>query len=313
MNFYEALDRIMKQDVGGRGLLATLPLSPLKEITETLSAAKRVILLTGFPVRLPDGSWIGETDGPLGSADLAAALTALGCHVLVVTDRPSYGLLQAALCYRAPQAELLLLPEEETNDWIRQLIQKETPTHLISLERPGLARDGHYHNMRGMIIDEMVTDSSLFLSEAKKAGAVTVSIGDGGNEMGMGSFRSQIECGVPCGAKICAEEGADLALASGVSNWWGLGIASLLSVKTGQNLLPSVAEEAELLRQVVQAGGVDGCTGENTCTVDHLSLEVNLSILQEVAKLTERELSRKIVAFQEETRKRLPQKPALIL
>ena len=79
MTFYETLDSIMKQDFGGRGLLASLPASPLAAVSASLAHAKRAVLLTGFPVRMPDGSITGETDGPSGTANLAAALTAAGC------------------------------------------------------------------------------------------------------------------------------------------------------------------------------------------------------------------------------------------
>ena len=56
MTFYETLDSIMKQDFGGRGLLASLPASPLAAVSASLAHAKRAVLLTGFPVRMPDGS-----------------------------------------------------------------------------------------------------------------------------------------------------------------------------------------------------------------------------------------------------------------
>ena len=68
MTFYETLDSIMKQDFGGRGLLASLPASPLAAVSASLAHAKRSVLLTGFPVRMPDGSITGETDGPSRSA-----------------------------------------------------------------------------------------------------------------------------------------------------------------------------------------------------------------------------------------------------
>lgn len=61
MTFYETLDSIMKQDFGGRGLLASLPASPLAAVSASLAHAKRAVLLTGFPVRMPDGSITGET------------------------------------------------------------------------------------------------------------------------------------------------------------------------------------------------------------------------------------------------------------
>lgn len=286
MTFYEKLDAIMKQDFGGRGLLASLPPGPVKETSDTLEYAERAILLTGFPVRLPDGAFTGETDGPSGTANLAAALCQTGCAVFVVTDWVSAPLLREALRYRAPMASLAVLPDSDTDSFIRRFVREIKPTHFISLERPGKACDGHYHNMRGEAIDDMITDSALFLSEAKKAGAVTISIGDGGNEMGMGAFRRHVENHVPCGDVICTREGADITLASGVSNWWGWGIAALLSIKTGKLLLPSPGEEAETLHRVVAAGGVDGCTKEHTETVDHLAMTVHLSILDQVTKLT---------------------------
>ena len=292
MNFYEALETIMRQDFGGRGLLASLPPSPLSEVAESLAGAKRAVLLTGFPVRLLDGSFIGETDGPSGTANLAFALAGIGCTTAVVTDRASYPLLKEALRYRAPFASLILLPDFHTDAFIRNFLRESRPTHFISLERPGKADDRHYHNMRGEIIDDMITDSSLFLSEAKRAGAVTVSIGDGGNEMGMGTYRRQIVDGVPCGGQICAAESSDFTLASGVSNWWGWGAAALLSARTGRFLLPSKQEETELLRRVVAAGGVDGCTKKRALTVDNLSLAANLSILDSVSKLTKEALGK---------------------
>ncbi len=286
MNYYDALDTIIRQDIGGRGLLPSLPPSPLRETADSLARARRVIFLTGFPVRLADGNVRGETDGPSGTANLAAALTGIGCGVSVITDWISYPLMEAALRFRAPQAMLIRLPRQNTDDFIQSFMKDANPTHLISLERPGKARDGHYHNMRGEIIDDMLTDSSAFLREARKNGTEIISIGDGGNEMGMGTFSRQILENVPFGETICAAECADLTLAGGVSNWWGWGLASLLSVMTGRFLLPTEKEETQLLQKVVSAGGVDGCTKQSELTVDQISLEGNLEILRSIIKLT---------------------------
>ena len=110
--------------------------------------------------------------------------------------------------------------------------------------------------------------------------------------MGMGTFRREILAGVPHGELICTAEAADLTLASGVSNWWGWGIASLLSLELGRNLLPSDRTETELLRRVVAAGGVDGCTKKAELTVDALPLETHLRILQSVRELTDETLKK---------------------
>lgn len=290
MNFYHELDRIMKQDMGERGLLPSLPPNPVEETFHTLKHARRTILLTGFPVRMADGSFIGETDGPSGTANLAYALTEAGIDVLAVTDKASWPLIKEALTYRAPKAKLALLPETGADTFITDCIRSFRPTHFISMERPGKALDGHYHNMRGEIIDDMITDSALFLSEAARFGAVTISVGDGGNEMGMGAFRHEIEEHVPCGGTICTKECAQITLASGVSNWWGWGIAALLSLLTGRFLLPTEEQERELLHRVVMAGGVDGCTKEHAETVDHLALSVHLGVLASVSGALQKEL-----------------------
>lgn len=287
MTYFENLDSIMKQDFGGRGLLSSLPASPLAKLSASLRQARRVVLLTGFPVRMMDGSVTGETDGPSGTANLAAALLAAGCSVFVITDRFSYPLLEAALRFRAPASMLTCLPQQNTDSFIRSFLHDTAPTHFISLERPGKAADGHYHNMRGEIIDDMVTDSALFLPEARRMHAAVISIGDGGNEMGMGTFYRQIARNVPFGNVICANDQADLTLAAGVSNWWGWGIASLLSLTAGRSLLPAPDEETELLRRVVAAGGVDGCTRKTNLTVDTVSLESYLSVLSSVRLLTD--------------------------
>lgn len=64
MTFFKDLDTIMKQDFGNRGLLKALPDNPIQETLNTLADARRVILLTGFPVRLSDGSYVGEPTAP---------------------------------------------------------------------------------------------------------------------------------------------------------------------------------------------------------------------------------------------------------
>ena len=89
MNFYEELDAVMKQDFGNRGLLASLPPSPAAETAGSLCGAKRVLLLTGFPVRTGKDSFTGETDGPSGTANLAAALAGARCQDPPGTDAAS--------------------------------------------------------------------------------------------------------------------------------------------------------------------------------------------------------------------------------
>lgn len=98
MTFYETLDSIMKQDFGGRGLLASLPASPLAAV----SASPRPCEKSRSSDRFPGSNarrFYYRRDGWTfpGTANLAAALTAAGCGVSVVTDWSSYPHLEAAL------------------------------------------------------------------------------------------------------------------------------------------------------------------------------------------------------------------------
>ena len=56
-------------------------------------------------------------------------------------------------------------------------------------------------------------------------------------------------------------------------------------METGAFLLPSEAQETEMLRRVIEAGGVDGTTKLREMTVDHLPLSVHLEILRDVSSL----------------------------
>ena len=75
---------------------------------------------------------------------------------------------------------------------------------------------------------------------------------------------------------------ADLALISGVTNWWGWGVSALLSRLYGINLLPSDDMERGMLHEMVLAGSVDGCTKKPEETVDNLPMEVHLGVLSNV-------------------------------
>ena len=273
MEFHQALYETLRQ--GNRGLAAPMP--PLEELARVLLSCRRVLILTGFPVDC-GGYIVGETDGPCGAAEIAGALTALGCRVTVATDEPSYPLVKAAVALAAPGAETALIPLFGTAEYARMLMDALRPDLVLTIERPGKATDGHFHNMRGHVIDYMTADTDCILSLAAERRCVTVAVGDGGNELGMGALLPQIVAGVPHGAEIAAVQEAQYTLVAGVSNWWGPGLSALLSHASGRPLMLSSLEEAALLRTVSAAGGVDGCTGEHGLSVDGLPLEFHLTI-----------------------------------
>ena len=282
MGFFKKLDEAMRYDPGNRGLLANAPANPLDRLQEALQEITGVVILTGFPVRLGLHNFTGETDGPLGAANLAFAFESISVPVWLLTDEEAYWVVNAAVTRRGCKCRPLMLPKYEADEFIAAQLDAIKPSHVLTIERPGKARDGHYHNMRGGIIDAMFVDASSIIEAARERGITTISIGDGGNEIGMGALAETIEKYVPHGEAICAREVADIALISGVSNWWGWGVSALLSRMYGINLLPSDDMERGMLHEMVLAGSVDGCTKKPEETVDNLPMEVHLGVLSNV-------------------------------
>ena len=282
MGFFKKLDEAMRYDPGNRGLLANAPANPLDRLQESLAKITGVVILTGFPVRLGLHNFTGETDGPLGAANLAFAFESIGVPVWLLTDEEAYWVVNAAVTRRGCKCRPLMLPKYEADEFIAAQLDAIKPSHVLTIERPGKARDGHYHNMRGGIIDAMFVDASSIIEAARERGITTISIGDGGNEIGMGALAETIEKYGPHGEAICAREVADIALISGVSNWWGWGVSALLSRMYGINLLPSDDMERGMLHEMVLAGSVDGCTKKPEETVDNLPMEVHLGVLSNV-------------------------------
>lgn len=269
--------QVMETDPGHRGLTTNLPRADLRALGFSLLEAGEVFIISGFPVQFAGGK--GETDGPVGTANLAAVLEQIGKRVTVITDEASCAAMLAACSLYAPSAEVLCVPKNGAQAFCYGLLKHRKPTHVIAIERPGRGLDGHFHNFRGDYIDELLADTDLLLYDKN---TVTIGIGDGGNELGMGGFRSMIEERVSHGDLICADAGADFTLTAGVSNWWGWGIRAVLSAVTGHDLMPTDEQENKLLRAVVSNGCVDGVTGEAVLTVDHLSQEENLRVLREL-------------------------------
>jgi len=293
MEFYQRLIEIMTCDAGNRGLHAPAP--DLEAVADALLSAEGVLILTGFPVIGSDGNPHGETDGPAGGAEIACTLALLGSRVWLATDETAYPVLKAAAdvygsdtginvygCQGEPLVlndrprgciELVRIPLEGTVAFAEEFFSGHHITHLLAIERPGKGACGHFCSMRGSYLDQYVADTDCFLSLFK---GCSIAVGDGGNELGMGKYRDEIVRSVPCGENIAAVLSADHVLTAGVSNWWGPGLAALLSHKTGKNLLKGPDTEIRALRAVLNAGGLDGCSGRDEMTVDALPLDFHL-------------------------------------
>ncbi|HWQ58655.1 MAG TPA: DUF4392 domain-containing protein [Clostridia bacterium] len=291
--FFDDISSILSRDPGNRGLMPFLPKPDPSAAYHAFEGASRALIVTGFPIRAQDGRVCCETDGPPGAADMAYALAACNVATSVATDETSFPQVRAAVDCRAPGVRTYLVKKGDAAA-ARRLINDLAPTHVIPIERPGKGADGRFHSSRGAVIDDWLADTDLVYSLARQAGAVAIAIGDGGNELGTGAHRAAVSRLLPGGDVIAAKQDADVTLMTGVSNWWGWGVAALLSARVGRDLLPSAAQEIRLMRTLLEAGAADGITKQPAMSVDGLSLEENLAVLEELRGALKRYLAGRI-------------------
>ncbi len=231
-----------------------------------------VIVVTGFYI-LDAG--FAETDGPPGAVVIGSALNQLGYKVVHVTDRYAAEIMDKTGGDYSSVVEFPITDDEASIAFARKLIADLNPSVLVAIERCGLTDEGKYRNMRGRDI----TDYNARIDHLFHSDAPSVGIGDGGNEIGMGNLAEEVTK-VESLVKIpCITETTKLMLAS-VSNWGGYGLAAALSALSGRNLLPSIEEEQELLRNTVDLGAVDGMSAKREYKVDGFTIAENSQTLQ---------------------------------
>ena len=262
----EAIERVIARDPGRRGIAGLAQPGTLERAAQSLLGARTVGILSGFYLPVPK---VGETDGPPGAKALGEALTALGSTVIYLTDT-----------LNAPLFSALGLARVET--YRPGLLEALGLTQVVSIERPGRARDGRYYSMTARDISEVTAPLDEVALQALDRGLTVVAIGDGGNEIGMGNVADRVRRDIPHGETIASVVGCDHLIVAGVSNWGAYGLVGALSLLTGKSLLPTILQAEQDILAIVSAGAADGQTFRNEPTVDNLPLAANLAVLDEI-------------------------------
>ena len=281
-----------------RGLDRLIPLLPEDACMKAAEAIRRikrsrVWIVTGFCC-----FGQGESDGPLGSHFLALALQKMGFSPRMVTDRYSITYFQEApypsYCYQTENALL-------------QQFEAEKPSLLIAVERCGRAEDGHYYSMRKKKIDEVTPPlDQLFLQ--KPSTCLSIGIGDGGNEIGMGNYKEALAAG---GQIIPSRITCDHTIVATVSNWGAYGLIAALdavqapktvqapmtvqapetlhemeiTIKQKDSLLPSSESVEIFFNLLMSKGATDGILGAGARSVDGFPIRYDLEILEALRQL----------------------------
>jgi D-glutamate cyclase len=284
----------------------------------------RLAIITGFyiPHATPPAA---ETDGPLGAVFLARALVPLGVGVVLSSDPCCAPALEAGLkaCGLEGSVPVVWVPPEQGPDaldyWEMFDPGGHSFTHLLALERvgpshtpesvraqPGATAEGlvrflrevppdHYdrcHNMRGNDITRMTRPAHLLFERAREwdRGLVTLGVGDGGNEIGMGKAPWEVlRRNVPDGGLTASRVPVDHLIVAGVSNWGAYGLAAGVRLLRGAPPDPDLFDpdrQRALLELMVEQGPlVDGMTGRQVAQVDGLPFEREAEVLRRLGEI----------------------------
>lgn len=251
----------------------------LRNISNDIQNSEIIMILTGFCVRK---KLSGETDGPVGTISLAKGLELLGKKVIIVTDKYSEAIIKSCYSLLNVKAKLLIVPDDNSENYCRQIIDKYKPDHVIAIERPGRSIDDKSHSMRGEDISDISPNTDNLITYAKQNKIKTSAIGDGGNEVGMGKISEYIKDNVYKGKQIYADVSTDNLLVAGISNWGAYAITAMLSIMNNKMLMHDEKTEKLVLQTMVKAGAVDGCTAMRTFSVDGLSMEENIKVFTNI-------------------------------
>lgn len=231
-----------------------------------------VLLTTGFCV-------LGhaETDGPPGTVILAHALESLGFHPTIVTDRLCRGLFET----RHLPVEYVSVDDDART--YQRLLDRYQPICLISIERCGRNLEEDYANMRGDSIAQQTAQIDIMFDLAQRRKILTVGIGDGGNEIGMGNLRDVIQKELsltPCTVRV------DELIVATTSNWGAYALAASLALLEHRQLLMTWSDLFHYLEQIVALGCIDGVTKKQEPSVDGFPPDIEREILGTLRLIT---------------------------
>jgi hypothetical protein len=284
-----AIEALVCRDVGRKTAeLIAASAGELAAAASSLGKATRVGLITGFFV--PRGEVAApETDGPVGTALLAAALAACGVPTRIAVDTPCAGAVRAAVDAAGGGVAVDEVGVDEDLDRLIGDWRRTGVSHAVAIERCGRSADGRPRNMRGVDVSPWTAPlDDLFLAGPW----IRLAVGDGGNEIGMGKLPSGlIARTVPNGEKIACVTSCDQLVVAGVSNWGAYGLMAALAVARPDwavkiaTFLTAERDLAVTRATVDKAGAVDGVTAQREATVDGFGPEIHGPLIDELGRI----------------------------
>jgi hypothetical protein len=241
-----------------------------------------------------------ETDGPLGSAVLGRLLNNMSINVIFLTDSSYLTLFERvskAAGLNSFQCSAFPIEEKSAKEKAVETIADFSPVAIVAIERPGWNKHKVYHNMMGENISDCTGKVDYLINEAIERGILTIGIGDGGNEIGMGNvLQTVVEnvpfgsvCQCPCRGGIASVTKADHLIVSSISNWGAYILTALTASLADMPFSHGPDDERRLIRAAVDAGAVDGVSGKSVEAVDGLTSVDNSRFVKKISGILAQE------------------------
>jgi hypothetical protein len=247
---------------------------------------------------VPDHMPVGENDGPFGTVVLAQTLVRMGHRVTVYTDPMAadpFRALIARAAIDAPVVELALHDKTQQESIAREL------DVAIALERLGGNVNGIIYGATGVSRQDFRCNVDHLFRTATALGKPTLSIGDGGNEIGFGKVHDTLaermpdlnKAGTtPCGGGIVSVVPTDVLVVATSSNLGAYGVCAALAVKRNDPALCHTAEEEIALEHIgVGLGLTDGGSGHRIAAVDGIPVTDNAAVVTLMQAIVARALT----------------------
>jgi hypothetical protein len=292
----EYIDRIMTCDLRARPYVLPIYQAAVAHYKQPLSLAAAtllscairgkehpvVIIITGFASVMVG---VGEQDGPVGAAYLARTLAALGVLPVIVTDDHQVDLVRQtfrgggmnvidisvarkAVTVRQSVSAIIGWPADaaQAKTLSRETLDDLKPAAIVAIERPGANALGERHHLGGLAMGpSSCSDTDVLWQAARSAGVPCVGIGDGGNELGLGVLRANVEQWLAeyrcskCGGSVAAVLEADATVFAAVSDWGAYATAAALAASEGRaDILPPAETVERAIKACALAGGRNG-------------------------------------------------------